>query len=110
MTDSLQKKARVIAQMVAKTSAAGLVFDEASSVTTLLEAFKEMHDVEFAIVLKKDGNKFAYNESKCGQYSGKVSELVSKNATSYSDGDIVMELYSMQSGNEKVGYCCCLYE
>ena len=38
MTESLQQKAKAIGQMVANTSAAGLVFDDASSVTTQLEA------------------------------------------------------------------------
>jgi methyl-accepting chemotaxis protein len=104
LNTSLQEKARVIAQMVAKSSAAGLVFDEASSVTTLLEAFKQMRDVEFAIVLKQDGKKFAvYNENKYGQYSSKISELVSANINTYSDDEIALELYSILSNNEKQG-------
>ncbi len=78
MVESLEQKAKLIGQMVAKTSAGGLVFDDASSVTTQLEAFKEMHDVEFAIVIKKDGSKFSvYNENKYNKYSSKVQDLLS---------------------------------
>ena len=33
MNDSLQEKAKVIAQMVAKTADAALIFDDASSIT-----------------------------------------------------------------------------
>jgi len=78
MVESLEQKAKLIGQMVAKTSAGGLVFDDASSVTTQLEAFKEMHDVEFAIVIKKDGSKFSvYNENKYNNYSSKVQDLLS---------------------------------
>jgi len=104
MTSSLQEKAKVIAQMVAKTSAAGLIFDDASSVATQLEAFKEMSDVEFAIVLKKDGSKFsAYNENKYGKYSAKVLELTRNQAETYSSDEIVLNIYPIVSDNEKVG-------
>jgi methyl-accepting chemotaxis protein len=104
MTRSLHEKANAIAQMVGKTSSAGLIFDEASSVTTLLEAFKSMNDVEFAIVLKKDGKKFAvYNENGYNQFSARVSDAVSNNLTSFSDDDIAMEIYPILSNNEKEG-------
>ncbi|MFA5806482.1 MAG: CHASE sensor domain-containing protein, partial [Melioribacteraceae bacterium] len=77
MSDSLKEKAKVIAQMVAKTADAALVFDDASSVTTQLEVFRQMKDIGFAMVLKKDGKKFtAYNEEKYSNYSAVVSELL----------------------------------
>jgi methyl-accepting chemotaxis protein len=104
LTTSLQEKGVVIAQMVGKTSSAGLAFDEASSVTTLLEAFKQMHDVDFVVVLKKDGKKFAvYNENKYNPYYSKVAELISKNTDSYDDDEIVLDIFSMVSNNEKEG-------
>ena len=53
MNDSLQEKAKVIAQMVAKTADAALIFDDASSVTTQLEVFRQMKDIGFAMVLKR---------------------------------------------------------
>ena len=104
MTASLQEKAKVIAQMVAKTSAAGLIFDDASSVDTQLEAFKEMSDVQFAIVLKKDGSKFsAYKENEYTSHSKLISELVADNKESYIDDNVVLGLYPIVSGNEKAG-------
>ena len=90
MTDSVMQKAKVIAQMVAKNSEAGLMFDDASSVNTQLEAFKEMSDVEFAIVLKKDGSKFAaYQEKKYTGHAKTISELIDKNINFQLDGNIV---------------------
>ncbi|MGE5810268.1 MAG: hypothetical protein ACM339_02110, partial [Ignavibacteria bacterium] len=59
MTRNHQEKARLVSQIVAKTSAAGLLFDEASSVTTLLEAFNEQTDIAFISILKNDKSKFA---------------------------------------------------
>jgi methyl-accepting chemotaxis protein len=104
LTDSLQAKAKVISQMIAKSSSAGLVFDDASSVTTLFESFKSMHDVDFAMVLKKDGTKFsAFNEGKFGKYSSKVSELTNSKLDSFTDDYIEMVIYPIMSSNEKVG-------
>jgi flagellar motor component MotA len=79
LTDSLFEKGKAIAQMVAKTSSASLVFDDASSVTSLLKAFEEMKDVDFAIVLKKDGSKFAvYNEEKYVAQQANVNKLIAQ--------------------------------
>ncbi|MGE5430414.1 MAG: methyl-accepting chemotaxis protein [Syntrophomonadaceae bacterium] len=104
MNLSQKAKAQVMAKMVAKTSAAGLLFDESSSVSTLLEAFKEMSDVEFAMVLKKDGSKFAsFNDSKYTKYSSKVGEMISQKSLSYSDDDIQLEIYTIRSNNEAIG-------
>lgn len=104
MSLALKEKAKVMAQMVAKTSSASLIFDEASSVTTLFEAFKEMKDVQFALVIRKDGSTFsAYNESKYKQYSSRISQTIKQNLKSYSDDDVEIELYSVLSENELVG-------
>ena len=104
MLESLDQKAKVIGQMVAKTSSAGLVFDDASSVATLLEAFKEMHDVEFAAVLKKDGSKFSvYNEDKFNKYSSKIRELLANQSIYFSDNDIVLEINPVISNKDEVG-------
>jgi methyl-accepting chemotaxis protein len=104
MTNSLQEKAKVIAQMVAKTSTAALVFDDTSSVTNLLGAFREMHDVEFAAVLKKDGSKFsAYNNPLYSKYSSVISESSAKNLSSFSDNDVLLVDYPIISGSDKAG-------
>ncbi|MGE5621030.1 MAG: methyl-accepting chemotaxis protein [archaeon] len=104
MNLSQKAKAQVMAKMVAKTSAAGLLFDESSSVSTLLEAFKEMSDVEFAMILKKDGSKFAsFNDNKYTEYSSKVREMISQKSLSYSDNDIHLEVYTIRSNNEAIG-------
>jgi methyl-accepting chemotaxis protein len=105
MTDSLEEKAKVIAQMMAKTSSAGLIFDDASSVSTQLEAFKEMSDVDFAVVIKMDGNKFSvYNESEYKKYSGIISDMIKNNSNSFIDDNILAELYPVLSGKDKVGF------
>jgi methyl-accepting chemotaxis protein len=104
MTNLLQEKANVIAQMVAKASSAGLVFEDASSVTTQLEAFKDMRDIAFAVVLKKDGSKFAvYNEDEYKKYDSQVSVLAKNNSESFSDGELLLKLNHVHSGNEQVG-------
>lgn len=104
MSDSLQEKAKVIAQMVAKTADAALVFDDASSVTTQLEVFRQMKDIGFAMVLKKDGKKFtAYNEEKYSNHSAMVSELIKNRSNSFSDDEILLELYPIISNKENIG-------
>lgn len=104
MNDSLQEKARVIAQMVAKTADAALVFDDASSVTTQLEVFRQMKDIGFAMVLKKDGKKFtAYNEEKYSNHSAMVPELIKNRSNSFSDDEILLELYPIISNKENIG-------
>ena len=104
MSDSLQEKAKVIAQMVAKTADAGLVFDDPSSVSTQLEVFRQMADIGFAIVLKKDGTVFtAYNQEKFSNYSNLVSELIKKESKTFSDDDILLELFPIISNKENIG-------
>ena len=104
MTESLEQKASVIGQMVAQTSAAGLVFDDPSSVSTLLAAFKDMHDVDFAIVLKKDGTKFsAYNEKGYSEYSEKVNEMIKSHSISFSNDKIILSLNPVMSEGNEVG-------
>ena len=104
MNDSLQEKAKVIAQMVAKTADAALIFDDASSVTTQLEVFRQMKDIGFAMVLKKDGKKFtAYNEEKYSNYSAVISELLKNQSSAFSDDDILLELYPIISNKENIG-------
>lgn len=104
MNVSLEEKAKVIAQMVAKTADAGLVFDDPSSVTTQLEVFRQMKDIGFAMVLKKDGKKFtAYNEEKYGKYSSVVSELIKNQSVLFSDDDVLVELFPIISNKENIG-------
>jgi methyl-accepting chemotaxis protein len=104
MTNSLEEKGVAIAQMIAQSSSAGIIFDDASSVTTFLQALKEMHDVDFAMVFKKDGSKFtAYNEPKFAAYAPKAADLQAGNVQSYYDDDEVMAAYPILSGKDKVG-------
>ena len=104
MTDSLKEKARVIAQMVAKTSSAGLIFEDVSSVSAQLEPFKEMSDVDFAVVLNKEGDVFTvYNEEKYKGYSNNVTALYKEKINSYSDSKDVIELFPVMSGDDQVG-------
>ena len=104
MTKSLFQKANVIGQIVAKSSAAGLVFDDSSSVSTQLEAFKDMHDIEFAVVLKKDGTKFSsYNESKYNRYLEKTKEILENKTLNFSDSNILMIINPVISGSNIVG-------
>ncbi|MGE5431381.1 MAG: methyl-accepting chemotaxis protein [Syntrophomonadaceae bacterium] len=104
MTDSLKDKSKVIAQMIGNTSSAALAFDDASSVTTLLGALKEMHDVQFTMVLKKDGTRFsAYNESKNGKYASKALDMAKNKQDSFDDNDLILKLYPIISNNETVG-------
>lgn len=104
MTDSLKEKALVVAQMVAKTSSAGLMFDDVSSVSTQLEPFKEMSDVDFAVVLNRDGNVFTvYNEEKYKNYSQNISTLYKEKVSSFSDSKDVIELFPVMSGNDQIG-------
>ncbi|MBK8946120.1 MAG: HAMP domain-containing protein [Ignavibacteriae bacterium] len=105
MTESLQEKSKVIAQMIAKTSEAGLIFDDVSSVQTHLEVFKEMSDVNFAVVLKKDGTKFsAFNESEYENYKKNISNLIKESTESYAEGNKVFGLHSVGTGKEISGY------
>jgi flagellar motor protein MotB len=104
LTDSLFEKGKAIAQMVAKTSSASLVFDDASSVTSLLKAFEEMKDVDFAIVLKKDGSKFAvYNEEKYVAQQANVNKLIAQNSNSYSDSESIIDLYPIMANKDNIG-------
>jgi sensor histidine kinase regulating citrate/malate metabolism len=100
MSASLQQKAKAIAQMVGKASSAGLLFDDASSVTTLFDVFKEMDDVDFVIVLKKDGSKFAvYNENKYSGFDSDIEDMIRDKTTSL-DIDDVIAVYAIPSGND----------
>ena len=75
MVSSMTEKAQAMAQIVAQSSSVGLLFDEASAVTNLIDAFKEMEDVDFAVVLKKDMSTFAvYNEDNFKVYKNLVFE------------------------------------
>ncbi|MBN1302616.1 MAG: HAMP domain-containing protein, partial [Melioribacteraceae bacterium] len=104
MSQALQEKASVMAQMVAKTSSVGLLFDEASSVSTLFEAFGEMADVEFTLVLNNDGEKFAaFSESKYSNYKGQVSDLDFNKADYIESDEVILQNFPVYSGNEKVG-------
>ena len=104
MNLSLEQKGRVIAQMVAKTSTAALVFDDTSSVTTMLSAFQQMVDVKFAAVLKKDGSKFSvYDQGEYSKYSAILSGMVSQNSGSYSDNDVMITAYPIMSAGDKAG-------
>ena len=63
-----------------------------------------MRDVEFAMVLKKDGAKFSsFNESKFGKYSSNVAQLIGNKLDSFSDDDVEMVIYPVISSNDKVG-------
>ncbi|MBA4406870.1 hypothetical protein C0389_06310 [bacterium] len=104
MNASLEEKSKVIAQMVAKTADAALVFDDASPVTTQLEVFKQMKDIGFAVVLKKDGKKFTvYNEEKYGAYSAMISDLIKNKSTTFVDDDVILQLYPIISNKENIG-------
>ncbi|HLP18318.1 MAG TPA: methyl-accepting chemotaxis protein [Bacteroidota bacterium] len=104
MKASLAEKSKAIAQMVSKSSAAGLVFDDASSVTTQFETFKDMPDVEFVTVLKKDGSRFAvFNESKYGNYSAQVAEMARSKGDFFSDGKVLLAMNPIISDKETVG-------
>jgi methyl-accepting chemotaxis protein len=104
MNVSLQEKAKVIAQMIAKTSAAGLVFDDASSITTQLEALKEMSDVEFAAVLKTDGENFSvYNENNQKQYTTTIKDLINSKQVSFDDDEVLIEIFPVNSDGQIVG-------
>lgn len=104
MTKSLKDKGKVIAQMVGKTSSAALVFDDASSVTTLLESFKEVNEVQFAMVLKKDGTKFAaYNEAQNKSYADIAANMAKTNQQSFDDDDVMLNLYPIISNKETIG-------
>ena len=104
MNESLAQKSKVIGQMLAKTSASGLVLDDVASISTQLEVLKEMHDVEFAAVIKKDGSKLsAYNEEKYSSYSGKVSDLLTNQSAFFSDDNLLLEIYPVTSNKDKVG-------
>ncbi|MDX1630895.1 MAG: CHASE sensor domain-containing protein, partial [Thermoanaerobaculia bacterium] len=62
MRDYLVEKARVIANIAAKSAAVGLVFDDVDSVTTELQVVEESEDVAFAVVFRGDGTLFTgYN-------------------------------------------------
>ena len=105
MSASLQEKAKVITQMVAKTADAALVFDDASSVSTQLEVFRQMKDIGFAMVLKKDGSKFAaYNEDKYALYSSNISEMIKSQSAVFADDDILVEVYPIISNKENIGH------
>ena len=58
MQDYLIEKARVIANIAAKSAAVGLVFDDIDSVTTELQVVQESEDVAFAVVFRRDGSQF----------------------------------------------------
>ncbi|MFH1198029.1 MAG: methyl-accepting chemotaxis protein [bacterium] len=104
MTDSLTEKAKAIAGMVGNSSSAGLVFDDASSVTATLESLKDLSDVAFTSVLKTDGSKFAsYKENNFTKYASTVAELQKANTTSFSDDDIILVLLPVKSDNQKIG-------
>lgn len=104
MNDSLEEKAKVIAQMVAKTADAGLVFKDAASVTTQLEVFRQMKEIDFAIVLDKDEKIFAaYNKEKYSDYATLLSELIKKESSAFSDDDILLELFPILANKENIG-------
>ncbi|MGA7722795.1 MAG: methyl-accepting chemotaxis protein [Ignavibacteriaceae bacterium] len=104
LTISLQEKAKVVAQMIGKSSSAGLVYDDNSWTTTMFEACKEMHDVEFVMVLKKDGTKFStFNEDKYGKYASAASELDKNNINIFSDDNIEMVVYPVLHFTDRVG-------
>jgi methyl-accepting chemotaxis protein len=104
LTNSLTEKSKVIAQMVANTAGVALVFDDASSVTTQIEAFKQMIDVEFAVVLRKDGSKFSvYNEKKYSEHISKIKELLDSKQNYSNDDEDLFTVYPILSNNENVG-------
>jgi methyl-accepting chemotaxis protein len=104
LTISLREKAKVVAQMIGKSSSAGLVYDDNSWTTTMFEACKEMNDVEFVMVLKKDGTKFStYNEDKYAKYASEALELEKNNLNIFSDNNIEMVVYPVLHFTDRVG-------
>ncbi len=104
MTEALHTNAKVIAQMIAKTSAAGLVFDDASSIATQFEALKEMGDVDFAVVLKTDGSNFSvYNENKLTENSETIKQLIGSKTNSFDDDKLAVETFPVNSDGQLVG-------
>ncbi|HVO73606.1 MAG TPA: methyl-accepting chemotaxis protein [Ignavibacteriaceae bacterium] len=105
MITSHQEKAKLVSQIVAKTSAAGLLFDEASSTATLLEAFKGQADIEFISVLKMDRSRFAgFNDDKAAGFFSKISEVSGNNSISLDEEGEIIEISPVLSGNQTIGF------
>jgi len=104
MSNSLVEKSKALVQMIANTSASGLLFDDPSSLSIQFEVFSKMNDVEFSVVFKKDGSIFSlYNENKYKPYAAKISELLRNKSEFLEEDDIVLRIYPVRANNEIIG-------
>ena len=77
MQSYLNEKARVIANIAAKSAAVGLVFDDIDSVTTELQVVQESEDVAFAVVYRRDGTLFTgYQVEAAGPFQEAAQPLL----------------------------------
>lgn len=105
MIDSLQVKAKVMAQMIGKASGVALIFEDPSSVITLLDAVKQMPDVLFASVIAKDGNNFAsYNEKQSEDYANVVRSMIRQKQFHLDDERLMIYVYPVISEKYILGY------
>jgi methyl-accepting chemotaxis protein len=103
--EALEQQAKMIEQLISTNFAKGLISNDASSVQTELNDFEKMKDVEFAVVLKKDGSKFsAYNEDKYEKYSSKIEEMKENQTDIFVDDNLILEQKSIVSNEENVGF------
>jgi methyl-accepting chemotaxis protein len=104
LTNSLREKANVVVQLISKSSSSGMVYGDAQWTTTLFETLKSMPDVEFAILLNKDGTKFcAFNENKYEKYANKILGLKNNKQELFSDDNVEIVLYPILHYNDNVG-------
>lgn len=74
-----EQNALAIARIVANGSEAGLNFADTSAVKDALKGLKEIRDVQFALILDKEGNPFAeYRGGKATHHFQSVRRLLSE--------------------------------
>ncbi len=101
----LEDKARVIAQIIALNSQAGMIFEDAVSIKGIINPLTKIPDISFTVVLKKDGKELTgFNEEKAAPYDKELQRTAaSAKEETIDEEDVLIISTPIASGKDRLG-------